>query len=75
MDASLKDVVMSRVFVPNPNDVPAVVEILGEKFKGTNPATTITCAPLAAEIYKVEIEVTAYCNTQNYQVEEMKITA
>lgn len=75
VDASLKDVVFSRVFVPNPEDVSAVVAILAEKFKGTNPATTVTCAPLASEIYKVEIEVTAYRNSANYQVEEVKIAS
>lgn len=75
IDASLKDVVFSRVYVPNPEEVPAVVAVLAEKFKGINPATTVTCAPLAAPIYKVEIEVTAYRNVANLKFEQIKIAS
>ena len=75
IDSSLKDVVFSRVYVPNPDDVPAVVAILAEKFKGTNPATTVTCAPLASTIYKVEIEVTAYRNAANLAFQQIKIAS
>lgn len=75
IDASLKDVVFSRVYVPNPEEVPAVVAVLAEKFKGINPATTVTCAPLAAPIYKVEIEVTAYRNVANLEFEQIKIAS
>lgn len=56
----LADVVRSRVFVPDPADVDAVAEILGERFRGIDPANTLTCTPLAGDEMKVEIEVTAY---------------
>ncbi|MGY0615186.1 RidA family protein [Vibrio sp. FJH11] len=60
VDASLADVVTSKVFIQNPADVSAVMEHIGSKFKGIDPATTVTCPPLGSSIYKVELEVTAY---------------
>ncbi|QMV14179.1 RidA family protein [Vibrio spartinae] len=58
--AGLADVVMSRVFIQDPADVPLVMEFVGQKFKGIDPATTVTCPPLGSTIYQVELEVTAY---------------
>ncbi|MQY44010.1 RidA family protein [Epibacterium sp. SM1969] len=58
--ASLQDVIATRVFIQDPKDTPAVMEIFGEKFRGVDPTTTVTNPPLAAAAYKVEIEVTAY---------------
>ena len=60
VDASLADVICSRVFIQQPSDVPAVMEVIGEKFRGIDPATTVTCPPLGSTVYKVELEVTAY---------------
>lgn len=60
IDASLADVVFSRVFIQNPDDVAGVMAIIGEKFAGIDPATTVTCPPLGSTAYKVELEVTAY---------------
>lgn len=60
VDATLADVVMSKVFIQNPADVPAVMDFIGGKFRGIDPATTVTCPPLGSTIYKVELEVTAY---------------
>lgn len=60
VDASLGDVVTSKVFIQNPDDVGAVMEHIGSKFKGIDPTTTVTCPPLGSSIYKVELEVTAY---------------
>ncbi len=60
VDASLNDVVMSRVFIQNPEDTNAVMAFIGEKFRGVDPATTVTCPPLGSTVYKVELEVTAY---------------
>lgn len=60
VDASLADVVSTRVFIPNPKEAMTVMTIFGEKFKGVDPATTVSCAPLSSDTYKVEIEVTAY---------------
>lgn len=60
VDASIADVVMSRVFIQNPADTMAIMTIVGEKFRGVDPASTVTCPPLGSDVYKVEIEVTAY---------------
>lgn len=72
--AGLADVVMSRVFIQNPEDSAAVLAILGEKYRGINPATTITSPPLGAAEYKVEMEVTAYRGAGKASVEH-KVTA
>ena len=58
--ASLSDVVMSRVFIQEPSDTMAVMTIVGETFRGIDPASTVTCPPLGSTVYKVEIEVTAF---------------
>ncbi|MCO8164966.1 RidA family protein [Pseudomonas sp. 21LCFQ010] len=60
VDASLADVVFSRVYVQEPKDVETVMGIVGEKFRGIDPATTVTCPPLGSTVYKVELEVTAF---------------
>ncbi|MNW09554.1 Endoribonuclease L-PSP [compost metagenome] len=60
VDATLADVVCSRVFIQNPEDVATVMTIVGEKFRGVDPASTVTCPPLGSTVYKVELEVTAY---------------
>lgn len=73
VDASLADVVMSRVFIQNPEDTPRVMEFIGTKFRGVNPATTVTCPPLGSTVYKVELEVTAYRGASKAEVEEITI--
>ncbi|MDR0279569.1 MAG: RidA family protein [Paucimonas sp.] len=60
VDASLADVVCSRVFIQDPADVPKVMDFIGGKFRGIDPASTVTCPPLGSTVYKVELEVTAY---------------
>ncbi|WP_249977886.1 RidA family protein [Vreelandella olivaria] len=74
VDASLQDVVMSRVFIQNPQDTAAVMEFIGTKFRGANPATTVTCPPLGSTDYKVELEVTAYRGASKATVEEINLT-
>jgi len=73
VDASLADVIMSRVFIQNPEDTPKVMEFIGTKFRGVNPATTVTCPPLGSTVYKVELEVTAYRGASQADVEEITI--
>ncbi|EXJ12564.1 MULTISPECIES: RidA family protein [Nitrincola] len=73
VDASLADVVMSRVFIQYPEDTPKVMEFIGSKFRGINPATTVTCPPLGSNVYKVELEVTAYRGASKADVEEITI--
>jgi enamine deaminase RidA (YjgF/YER057c/UK114 family) len=68
LDAGLGDVISSRVFIQDPNDVPKVMDVIGEKFRGVDPATTVTCPPLGSTVYKVELEVTAYRGASRAQV-------
>jgi enamine deaminase RidA (YjgF/YER057c/UK114 family) len=67
--ASLADVVMSRVFIQNPADTQAVMTLIGDKFRGVDPATTVTCPPLGSTIYKMELEVTAFRGASSAEVE------
>lgn len=71
--ASLADVVMSRVFIQNPEDTAKVMEFIGTKFRGIDPASTVTCPPLGSNIYKVELEVTAYRGASKAEVETITI--
>jgi enamine deaminase RidA (YjgF/YER057c/UK114 family) len=73
VDSSLKDVVMSRVFIQDPADTHTVMEYIGSKFFGIDPATTVTCPPLGSNTYKVEIEVTAYRGSSNVDATKIKI--
>jgi len=59
VDSSLSDVVRIQVFVPDASDQDETIEVLGELFRGIDPALTMTRSPLAGE-YKAEIEVTAH---------------
>lgn len=74
VDAGLGDVIMSRVFIQDPADTEKVMTIIGEKFRGIDPASTVTCPPLGSTIYKVEIEVTAYRGAAKADVEKRKLT-
>jgi enamine deaminase RidA (YjgF/YER057c/UK114 family) len=58
--ATLADVVRSHVHIQYREDAPAVMAYVGERFRGIDPASTVTCAPLGLPDFKVEIEVTAY---------------
>lgn len=73
VDASLADVVCSRVFIQDPQDVPRVMEIIGDKFRGIDPASTVTCPPLGSTVYKVELEVTAYRGAAHAQVTQINL--
>lgn len=73
VDASLADVVMSRVFIQDPQDVPTVMAIIGDRFRGVNPASTVTCPPLGSTVYKVELEVTAYRGASKANVVELTV--
>ena len=71
--SSLADIVMSRVFIQDPADTAKVMDFIGQKFKGINPATTVTCPPLGSLIYKVELEVTAFRGASQLELEHIKI--
>ncbi len=72
--SSLGDVVASRVFIQDPADTHAVMTTVGEKFRGIDPASTVTCPPLGSTVYKVEIEVTAYRGAAKADVETIRLT-
>lgn len=74
VDATLADVVRSRVFIQNPADVPTVMTLVGEKFRGIDPASTVTCPPLGSTVYKVELEVTAFRTAARGNVSTVTIT-
>lgn len=74
VNASLADVISARVFIQTPADTPKVMEIFGEMFRGVDPALTVTCPPLGSTVYKVEIEVTAFCSAALAQTERLSIT-
>ncbi len=73
-DATLADVVMSRVFIQNPAETHTVTQFIETKFRGVNPATTVTNPPLGSAECKVELEVTAYRGVGSAQVEEVLIS-
>ena len=73
MGASLNDVIATRVFVPNPEDTMAVMQIFGEKFRGVDPTTTVTNPPLGSKAYKFELEVTAYRGAANADISYINI--
>lgn len=56
----LEDVVRRRIFIPRQEDVPGVMAYMGEKFKGVDPASCVSCGPLGGPEYLFEIEITAY---------------
>lgn len=72
--ASLADVIASRVFIQNPADTHNVMTTIGEKFRGINPVTTVTCPPLGSTAYLVEIEVTAYRGAGKAEIEEITVS-
>ena len=74
VDCTLGDIVSIRVYVQNPQDGDAVGAVLAEKFRGIDPVCTMTCPPLGAPVYKVEIDVTAYRGVANAQVEKIVLT-
>lgn len=57
---TLADVVRRRIFIPRQEDVPSVMAFRGEKFRGINPASCVSCSPLDGPEYLFEIEITAY---------------
>lgn len=60
VDSRLEDIVSLRIYVQDPADGDAVGDVLGRRFRGIDPATTMTCPPLGAKVYKVEMDATAY---------------
>lgn len=60
VDSDLSDIVSAKIFIQTPSDTETVMTLFGEKMLGVDPSITVTCPPLGSDIYKVELEVTAY---------------
>ncbi|MCG9554778.1 RidA family protein [Vibrio sp. Isolate31] len=74
VNSCLQDVVISKVFIQNPDNVSAVMELIGKKFRGVDPTTTVTCPPLGSTLYEVEIEVTAYRGASHAHVDQILLS-
>lgn len=72
--SSLADIVASKIFIPNPEDVPLIMAFVGEKLRGIDPQRSITCTPLGSPEFKVEMEMTAYRGAGKAHVERKMIT-
>jgi 2-iminobutanoate/2-iminopropanoate deaminase len=70
----LADIVAIRVFVPNPADADAVGAVLGDKFRGIDPACTLTCPRLGSDAYKMEMDATAYRGASRNKAEYLDIS-
>ena len=57
--ASLADVVRVKYYLPNLEDWPRIVPVLGETFGAIRPAATALICGLVDPCMKIEIEVTA----------------
>lgn len=72
--SDLTDIIISKIFIPNPADVPAVMDYVGKRLKGIDPQRTITCSPLGMPEFKVEMEMTAYRGAGSGQVEHRSVS-
>jgi enamine deaminase RidA (YjgF/YER057c/UK114 family) len=57
--SELAEVVRLTVRIPERANVRRLMPVVGEAFRGIDPAMTIICTPLAGD-YAVELEATAY---------------
>jgi enamine deaminase RidA (YjgF/YER057c/UK114 family) len=62
LDATLEDVVRTKVFVSDINQWEAIARAHGERFGHIQPANTMVEAKLVGDGYLVEIEVDAIVN-------------
>lgn len=72
--ATLADVVRIVQHIPNRADKDKVTSVIGRVFKGIDPASTTICTPLASDIYKVELEVTAYRGVGRMEQKKIRIS-
>ncbi|MFT8978043.1 Rid family hydrolase [Gluconobacter oxydans] len=71
--SSLADVVRIITHVPDRANMAPVALVLGEVFKGIDPAATMACTPLARDDLKVEFEVTAIRGVSKQPQEYLRI--
>lgn len=67
--SDLTDIVASKIFIPDQNDVPAIMAYVGERLRGIDPQRTINCNALSSPEFRVEMEMTAYRGAGNTKVE------
>ncbi|GAA4487755.1 hypothetical protein GCM10023157_34930 [Gluconacetobacter asukensis] len=72
--SSLADVIRSRVFIPRQEDVKDVMELIGEKYRGIDPTSCVTCSPLGGPEYLFEIEITAYRGAGSLEKKHIQIS-
>lgn len=58
--SGLDEIVRLVVRIPGQDDVDAVTAVIGESFRGIDPAMSIVCTPLVGGHYAVELEATAH---------------
>lgn len=71
--SGLADIVASKIFIPNPEDVPMIMAFVGDILRGIDPQRTITCTPLSSQEFKVEMEMTALRGASKAHVERKTI--
>ena len=62
MNATMKDVVRTRIFVSDIHHWEAIARVHGKRFEGINPTNTLVVAKLIGEEYLVEVEADAIIN-------------
>ncbi|MCB5203510.1 RidA family protein [Neorhizobium sp. T786] len=72
--SDLTDIVSSRIFIPDQNDVPAIMAYIGERLKGIDPQRTINCNALSSPEFRVEMEMTAYRGAGNAPAERRSVS-
>ncbi|MEV5776825.1 Rid family hydrolase [Streptomyces antimycoticus] len=71
--SSLDDAVRRVVTIPNAENAPEVMRIVGERFRNASATNTVLCSPLGGSDYLVEIEVTAYRGISQAETETINI--
>jgi enamine deaminase RidA (YjgF/YER057c/UK114 family) len=62
MNATMRDVVRTRIFVSDIHHWEAIARVHGKRFEGINPTNTLVVAKLIGEEYLVEVEADAIIN-------------
>lgn len=71
--SSLSDVVRRLVIIPDVANAAEVMAIVGERFRGMKPTSTVLCSPLGGPEFLVEIELTAYRGIGSAETETISI--
>ena len=58
--SDLSDVIRMVVRVPKRENIYKIMDYVGPRFEGIEPARSMVCTPLGSDDYALEIELTAY---------------